>query len=142
VKEIPEIAVPKYISLSRKIFWLGWALPFILAAVLAAIILLLESKWIWLTQWEWLLTRAFYLPLLVISYLSLIVSLVTPSLLFLLFRPDLGAAWLRGINPIFYRKPWEELSDSAKFYAFLHAIFFLVMGVLTAYQLIINNWHK
>ena len=133
-----EISVPKYISLSRKIFWLGWAFPFVLAGVLATILLFLEAKWSWLTEWEWLVVGVFYRPLLAFSYLSLIVSLITPSLLFLLLRPDLGAAWLRGINPIAYRKPWEELSHGVKFYALLHAMFFLVMGVLVAYLLVIN----
>ena len=141
MRKIPETVVQKYTSVSRKIFWLGWGLSFTLFGVLSAATLFLESKWNWLTNWRWLL-EGINTTLLAFSFLSLIISLITAGLLFIFLYPELGAAWLRGINPIAYRKPWEQLSDGVKIYAFFHAMLFLAAGVMVAYQIIINTRYK
>ena len=141
MKKISETVVQKYTSISRKIFWLGWALPFILAGLLAWVTISFETRWSWLTNWRWLL-GGINSVLLAFSFLSFIVSLITAGLLFIFLYPELGAAWLRGINPIAYRKPWDQLSEGVKIYAFLHAMVFLLVGVVFAYQIIINTWYR
>ncbi|MBI3151370.1 MAG: hypothetical protein HYZ21_04515 [Chloroflexi bacterium] len=141
MRKISETVVQKYTSVSRKIFWLGWCLPFVLAGLLAFATLNLESKWSWLTEWRWLL-EGINTTLLALSFLSLIISLITAGLLFIFLYPELGAAWLRGINPIAYRTPWDQLSDGVKVYAFFHAMLFLAAGVMVAYLIIINTWYK
>ena len=141
MRKISETVVQKYTSVSRKIFWLGWCLPFVLAGSLAFAILNLESKWSWLTGWRWLF-EGINTTLLAVSFLSLIISLITAGLLFITLYPELGHAWLRGINPIWYRKSWQEMSDFAKLYTFFHAIVFFIFGILAAHQIIINTWYK
>ena len=141
MNKIPETTVQKYTSVSRKIFWLGWGLPFVLAGLLALATLSLESKWNWITGFRWLID-GISSTLLAFSYLSLIISLITAGLLFIFLHPELGAAWLRGINPIAYRKSWEQLSGFVRIYAFLHAMVFLVVGVMVAYEIIISTWYK
>lgn len=141
MRKISETVVKKYTSVSRKIFWLGWCLPFALAGLFAFAILNLESKWIWLIEWRWLI-EVINTTLLVFSFLSFVISLITSGLLFIALYPELGHAWLRGINPIWHRKPWQEMSDFAKLYTFFHAVVFLIAGVVIAHQIIINTWFK
>jgi len=141
VNNVSETTVQKYTSVSRKIFWLGWGLPFIFSGLLALAILFTEAKWSWLTNWRWLLEEISR-TLLIFSFLSFIVGFITAGLLFISFHPELGVAWLRGINPTAYRKPWEQLSNGVKVFAFLHAMLFLVAGVMFAYLVIINTWYK
>ena len=141
MRKFPEAVVQKYTSVSRKIFWLGWCLPFVLAGILAFTTLSLESQWSWLTEWRWLL-EGINKILLAFSFLSFFISWITAGLLFIFLYPELGAAWLRGINPIAYRKPWDQLSDGVKVYAFLHAMVFLAAGVMFAYLVILNTWFR
>jgi hypothetical protein len=141
VKKIPEPVVQKFISASRKIFWLGWGLSFVLSGLLSFTILNFEEKWSWIIDWRWLIEGIGF-SLLVFSFLCLVVSLMTAGLLFIFLYPELGAAWIRGINPIAYKKPWAKLSGGVKVYVFFHAVVFLVAGIMVAYQVIINTWHK
>jgi hypothetical protein len=138
MKKIPETTVEKYTSVSIIIFWLGWGLSFVLAGLLAWAEPFFESKGSWVTGWRWLL-EGIIRTMLAFSFLSLIISLITAGLLFIFLYPELGAAWLRGINPLAYRKPWEQISGGGKVIAFLHAIVFLASGVIIAYLLITNN---
>jgi hypothetical protein len=141
IKTIPETTIQKYTSASRRLFWLGGGLGFLLAGVYAEAILYLESRWSWLSEWRWLLGDIINRALLTFSLLSLIVALIVPSLLFIILYPELGHAWVRGINSAgFSAQPWEQMSDGAKFWSFLGALFYLVAGVAVIYLLIINGW--
>jgi hypothetical protein len=141
MNKIPETTVQIFTSVSRIIFWLGWGLSFVLAGLLSLVTLSFESKGTWVTDWRWVF-EGINKTLLVFSFLSLIISLITAGLLFIFLYPELGAAWLRGINPLAHRKPWEQISSGGKTFAFLHAIVLLGLGVVVAYQIIFNTWYK
>lgn len=134
MKNVSDITSQRCVSASRKIFWLGSCVPFLLVAILAQMApshpepglgLLLEN----------VIRRILFLS----AFLSIIITLMTPGFLFVLLLPELGQAWLRGINPIWHNRSWVQLSGFAKFWTFLEAMISFGFGILIVYQVIIGN---
>ncbi len=134
MKKNTEIIIQKFAFVSRRLFWSACA-SFLLAGILAQVTFYSESRWTWFL--EFVICR----PLFIFAFLAIPISMLIPGLLFVSLHPELGHAWLRGINPIWYNKPWEQLSDFAKFWTFLDAIISFVCGVLIISE-IIKGWFR
>ena len=134
----PETTAQKFTSASRWTFLSTIASMCLFAAIVNATAYL-ESRWVWLLDWRWLLediARAF----LMYTFLGFVASLMIPGLLIFPF-PGLAHAWLRGVNPaVFSYKPWNQLSNLEAFGELLSAMLYFVFGVLMLRELIINGW--
>ena len=129
----------KFFLISRNLSFTS-QISFVLSGVFALTIGYLESKFVWLLEWKWLLD-IFLRGLLKFSFLGIIVTLITPGLLILVF-PSLSFAWIQGGWRRGFPKhySWEKkVSNGRGFLYLLAALIGFVVGIVFLYMLIING---
>ncbi len=128
----------KFFLISRNLSFAS-KMSFILSGVSALTIGYLESKFVWLLDWKWLLD-IFLRGLLMFSFLGIIVTLVTPCLLILVF-PSLSFAWIQGGWSRGFPKHYsrKKVSDGQVFFHLLAALIGFIFGILFLDTLIING---
>jgi hypothetical protein len=138
VKNNSESIEQKFFFISRNLSFSS-QISFILSGVSALMIGYLESKFVWLLEWKWLLD-IFLRGLLTFSLLGIIVTMITPGLLILVF-PSLSFAWIRGGLRGFSRhNSWKTVSNDEGFLYLLATPVYFIFGITILYMLVINGW--
>src|SRR5690242_16152799 len=134
----PPKTLEQKFNAASKFVVVTFYISFLSSALLALTVTYLETKWEWLSGWQWFF-EAISRVLLTYAFSSLVISLMISAPLMLVF-PALGYAWLRGgLRHFFSYKPWREVSDGEAFLSLLGAMFSFFVGLLILHELVING---
>jgi hypothetical protein len=121
MKTNSEANIQKFAAASRKIF-ISFLMLFLASGLISTLLTYLELN---VPALGWVAGT-----LLLISFGLLAVSWITPEVLMLAGAPELGLAWLRGMNWISPAgKPWTELSTGERGSVYVAAIVLSLLAI-------------
>jgi hypothetical protein len=123
MKTNSEVNIQEFAAVSRKIF-ISFLTFFLVSGLISTLLVFLELN---APVLDWAARM-----LLMISFVLLALSWITPEVLMLAGVPELGLAWLRGMNWISASgKSWIELSIGERTSVYFAAFLLAILAVTT-----------